>query len=228
MRADRESEKRTQELFLRGLLATSVICSFAWAWLTVNANEVVRIVLGPQWSAVPRLLILLCFSLLTSGLGLMSVIVTHAYGKPFVWMRYSLIGMALLVPGMLIGMRAGLPGIAVATVAAQLIAGLAFGDWAIRATNTSIGTIAGNFWPIIASALLAYGAMLAARGPARNLSAAWIDHLLKPITSPLLVVLITTPVGIAAFAAALAILKRSILQTITSAVLRHPAATVAA
>jgi lipopolysaccharide exporter len=139
LRSVRDDRERLRSIFLRGCLGATLLCTFGWAWLVGTAPDLIRVVMGPQWDAVPLLLRIVCTALLATGLGTMGIIVTHALGKPLVWLRFATINVVILLASIWAVMvfHRSLAAIAVVFVICQAIYAMLIWSWAIRTLQIS-------------------------------------------------------------------------------------------
>ncbi len=139
LRSVREDAERLRSIFVRGCIGVMLLCAFSWAWMTATAPDLIRVVLGPQWGAVPPLLRVYSIVLLTNGLGTMGVVVTHALGKPLVWLRFGLVNLAMLgtAGGAVLLLHRSLMAINVVYVICQGIYAFGLWNWGRRAAGIS-------------------------------------------------------------------------------------------
>jgi PST family polysaccharide transporter len=147
LRSVREDKNRLRTIFTRGCIGGTLLCGFGWAWLVGTAPDLVRVVLGPQWSAVPPLLRIVCTVLLTSGAGLMGAVVTHALGKPLVLLLIAGVNVAcvLLAFGLTLLLHRSLTGIAVAYILCQIGYCICLWVWAVGTIKIPARRLIGHF-----------------------------------------------------------------------------------
>jgi len=165
LRSVRDDAERRRGIFVRGCLGSMLLCGFGWAWLEGTAPDLIRVVMGPQWSAVPPLLRIVSITLLTGGLGIMGIIVTHALGKPLIWLRFGVGGLAMLLLCTAVGLvfHRSLTAIAVAFVIAQVAMSLAIWFWAVRTLNVGRANLAGHLLRLLLVAAATCGCILLVR-----------------------------------------------------------------
>ena len=156
LRSVRDDAQRLRGIFTRGCIGTTLLCGFGWAWLMGTAPDLIRVVMGPQWGAVPPLLRIVCTVLLTSGAGLMAIVVTHALGKPLVWLRFGSVNLALLLAALASGLswHRSLAAIAAAYAACQATTAIAMNYWAARTLRVSVKTLGGHLARLLAVSLV--------------------------------------------------------------------------
>jgi PST family polysaccharide transporter len=162
MRSIRDNQDRLRGIFIRGCIGSTLVCGFGWAWLAGTAPDLIRVVLGPQWGRVPLLLRIISTTLLTSGVGTMSVIVFHALGKPLIWLQFTVGNLVLLLVTAAVGLRIHreLPMIAVAFAIAQNIGLTAMWFWVIRRLRIAPAQLMGHMVRILAVSAASCGSML--------------------------------------------------------------------
>jgi PST family polysaccharide transporter len=165
LRTVRDDAERRRGIFVRGCLGSMLMCGFGWAWLEGTAPDLIRVVMGPQWSSVPPLLRIVSITLLSGGLGIMGIIVTHALGKPLIWLRFGVAGLLvlLLCSAAALGLGHSLAAIAVAFVIAQVTMSLALWVWAVRTLNVGRGELAGHLIRLLLVAGATCGCILLVR-----------------------------------------------------------------
>jgi len=144
LRSVREDIKRLRSIFVRGCMGVMLLCAFSWAWMAATAPDLVRVVLGPQWNAVPPLLQVFCTILLAYGLGVMGAIVANALGKPLVWLRFALMNLAMLLVagGLVLLFHRSLIAITTAYVVCQGTYSFGLWNWGRRAVGTEMTELA--------------------------------------------------------------------------------------
>lgn len=99
----KDDPERLRGLFVRGGVAVTAFTAFGAAWLAVTAPDLVRIVLGAQWSDVPPIIVNLTPGLAFSGLAYPALILALALGDPLVNFRYAvlnLVGLTIAAPAL--------------------------------------------------------------------------------------------------------------------------------
>jgi O-antigen/teichoic acid export membrane protein len=154
----RDDKERLRSVFIRGCIASTLLCAGGWAWLNGVAPDLIAIVAGPQWKEVPPILQIISFALLSAGAGLMGILIALALGKPLVWLRFACLNILLLtlcyeiVHILNLGHHRPLAAIAVAVIVSQSIVSASLCIWAGRTINASLRKIAGHLIRIILAA----------------------------------------------------------------------------
>jgi O-antigen/teichoic acid export membrane protein len=156
LRSIRDDRERLRGLFIRGCMGATLLCSFGWAWLYGTAPDLIGVVMGPKWAAVPPLLRIVSFALLTAGLGALATILTHALGRPLIWLRYAIINLAMLLLFIAAVMyyHRSLAALAAAYVTAQFITSVAIWIWVLRTLQIPPVGILGHLIRLTGAAVL--------------------------------------------------------------------------
>jgi len=155
--------ERMGRIFLRGCAGIVLLSSWGGAWMCVNSVDIVRLVLGTQWEAVPSLLSILSLGLLVGALILPSTALSLALGKPFVSFRYTFYNLALTVPVALFVGRWSLNAVCIVLAIAQTITALGYWFWALDALAIPRGKAVRHLMPILLGSILSLLSMLALR-----------------------------------------------------------------
>jgi len=146
LRSVRDDEQRLRDLFIRGCIASMLVCIFGWAWVAGNAPDLIRVVMGPQWSGVPSLLRVVSISLLVAGPGAIGIVLVNALGKPLVWLKYGVISVAVLcaAAGSSLIIHRSLEAIAGTYVLSQCVMNILLWAWASRTLGSESKKVIGH------------------------------------------------------------------------------------
>jgi PST family polysaccharide transporter len=146
LRSVRDDEQRLRSLFMRGCIASMLMCIFGWAWLAGTAPDLIRVVIGPQWSGVPPLLRIVSLSLLVAGPGAIGIVVVNALGRPLVWFKFGVISVSILlaVGGMSLKIHRSMEAIAGAFVLSQFVLYISLWVWAIGTQGAESRKLVGH------------------------------------------------------------------------------------
>jgi hypothetical protein len=86
----------------------------------------------------------------------MAIVVTHALGKPLVWLRFGSVNLALLLAALASGLswHRSLAAIAAAYAACQATTAIAMNYWAARTLRVSVKTLGGHLARLLAVSLV--------------------------------------------------------------------------
>jgi len=107
---------RRRDLFVRSLLLLMLPSAFACVWLIAGREAMVRLVLGPQWTMVPPLLLIAALAIPANAFGSMGYRMAYAMGRTDLMLRAGFIDLILFFPMLGIVWSYGVPGIAAAWV----------------------------------------------------------------------------------------------------------------
>jgi len=151
--------------FLRALSAIAFVGMGLGAGLTLMADDLILVMLGPGWEESARI-----FRFLGPGVGIMMLYGTHGWihlsiGRADRWLRWAAVEFAVTGLLFLAGLRWGLVGIAVAWVASYWILTIPAFLYAGRPARLGIAPVIGAVWKYaLASALAGYTAALVVHG----------------------------------------------------------------
>ncbi len=151
--------------FLRALSAIAFVGMGLGAGLTLMADDLILVILGPGWEESARI-----FRFLGPGVGIMMLYGTHGWihlsiGRADRWLRWAAVEFAVTGLLFLAGLRWGLAGIAVAWVASYWILTIPAFLYAGRPARLGIAPVIGAVWKYaLASALAGYTAALVVHG----------------------------------------------------------------
>jgi O-antigen/teichoic acid export membrane protein len=166
MRADRDNQDRLRQLFLRGVSAVALLCTFGWAALTAISPEMIQVVMGPQWvgeGGVPSLLRALAPALFYLPLMVSSISVANALGNLNVWMWSSVMGLIGVTAGMIVGQFWGLQGAVIGMTVGQALWVVWCTHWALKVTKTRRRELGKQMIAIVFAGALSCAAMFAMR-----------------------------------------------------------------
>ncbi len=151
--------------FLRALSAIAFVGMGLGAGLTLMADDLILVILGPGWEESARI-----FRFLGPGVGIMMLYGTHGWihlsiGRADRWLRWAAVEFTVTGLLFLAGLRWGLAGIAVAWVASYWILTIPAFLYAGRPARLGIAPVIGAVWKYaLASALAGYTAALVVHG----------------------------------------------------------------
>jgi O-antigen/teichoic acid export membrane protein len=157
---------RREYLFVFGMIA--LVAVPAVAGLAAVSPLVIRLLLGPRWEEVVPVLSILAFYGLARVLGSNAYTVCVVLGRMNMWVRTTMVHVAMLLPLLIVFTRMhGLAGAAVAyVVAAFLILPVSIGI-TTRVLRIRIGDVVAALWrPVLASGLM-YACVTSVAGPAQ-------------------------------------------------------------
>jgi O-antigen/teichoic acid export membrane protein len=148
---DRPNELRRG--FLASVRFVELIAVPICLGLLIAAEPIVRVVFGDQWlEAIPILRVLAVYAWVYS-LGYHVGGFYKAIGRPDILLRLSLLTLAIIIPALLIGARAGLIGVAIGHLVAVLLRRIISLWLATRFVNVSLATILAELRPSLLAAL---------------------------------------------------------------------------
>ena len=123
--------------------------------LTLVGKDLIFVLLGPKWQESGRI-----FTLFGPGIGIMILYSTHIWihlsiGRADRWFRWGLIDLAVTVLFLIVGLRWGAEGIAVAWVASYWVIAFPALWYAGQPINLGISAIVATVWRYILASLLA-------------------------------------------------------------------------
>jgi O-antigen/teichoic acid export membrane protein len=212
MRSVREDRDRLRSIFVRGCIGSMLLCGFGWAWLVGTAPDLIRVVMGPQWHAVPPVLRTVTIALFTAGLSTMSVIVVHALGKPLIWLRFALVNLVALAiaAGLVTLFGGGLVSMAAVFAITQACTAVGMFVWAIRTIHLPAGPLIGHLARLIFASGATCGCIFL------------VDHAHWPLVVRLI---ISSMVGVAVLLGIVLVIDREAITTFRDLLPRRVAAT---
>lgn len=149
-------------LFVRSTLLLMLPAAFATAWLIVGREPVVRLVLGPQWGAVPPMLVIAALSIPAAVFYSMGYRTAYALGRTGLMLRAGVVDLALFVPVVAGLWRFGVMGIAAAWVVSRVLSAtlLVAGVW--RDVRPPVGKLASGIGLLWAAAAASGGVLFMA------------------------------------------------------------------
>jgi teichuronic acid exporter len=176
---------RRRDLFVRSLLLLMLPSAFACAWLIAGREAIVRLVLGPQWTLVPPLILVVAFAIPAGVFGTLGYRMAYAMGRTSLMLRAGIIDLVLFFPVLWFVWPYGVAGVAGAWVFSKMFVSILVvaGTW--RDINPSTGSISAK--------MLALFICAAISGWAMAWSASWLE--IKYSSVSLLVRFITVSLG---------------------------------
>ncbi|HEX4053933.1 MAG TPA: oligosaccharide flippase family protein [Tepidisphaeraceae bacterium] len=165
LRSVREDKERLRGIFVRGCIGAVLLCGFGWAWLVGTAPDLIRVVMGPQWDAVPPLLRIIATVLLANCLGMMGIIVTHALGKPLIWLCFGVANLLMLFIAIKSALfyHRSLAAIATAYILCQGTYSISLWIWAMRTLKIAPFGLLGHVARLIGAACATCACILLVR-----------------------------------------------------------------
>jgi PST family polysaccharide transporter len=218
MRTSSNDLERQRSILRRGIAASMLLCAFGAAMLEAIAPEMVRLVLGPQWTEVPRLLRILAPVLLTTPFMITSIAVANGRGRPEVWLKSGVVALACLAVGLPFARFWGLTGIAITFALAQSAGTCYSMAWARREIAVRARILFDASAPVVAASAVSLAAMLSVRAllgltSSRLAGVGRLGDDVAALTPAALCAraTVTTALGIAAYLAATWLLARPLL-----------------
>lgn len=177
----KDDPPRLRDLLIRGSVGVTVFCAFGAAWLAAVAPDLIRVVLGRNWSEVPDLLRALAPGLAIQGLAYPCVILSLAMNQPLVTFRYALINMIGLGFSVLALWHWGLWHFAASQSLFSIVPALYGMWWGTHATGMSLRDLIRRLAPILFEAGLVCAAMLAV-----NLGFRWLTNQWPGMNKPII------------------------------------------
>jgi PST family polysaccharide transporter len=116
-----DNNEQLRRGFTKGLAYLSLVVFPSLAGLAIVAPELVNVVLGPRWAAAVIPIQILCVAAVFTSISVTTGPVLRSKGRPDIELKANLIKAALLVPSLLLGVRFGIMGVAVAVSMVSLI-----------------------------------------------------------------------------------------------------------
>lgn len=158
-----KDEERSKRIFLRGCAGITLLSALGGVLIFATSDDLVRVMLGAQWGAVPPLLSILSLGLIVGGLALPSTALSLALGQPFVTLRFAFANLLMTVPLALLVGNMGLTAVCALLAVSQSIIAAGLWLWALRALHIPFKHAALYLLPIILSALVCLAAMVGVR-----------------------------------------------------------------
>lgn len=159
----KDDPQRLRDLYLRGTVGVTVFLAFAAVWLAVNAPDLVRVVLGPNWPEVPALLRVLCIGLAAMGVGYTGLLLALAQGHPLVNLTYAVVSFAGLVVAAGVFFAFDLWAFALVQSLFTIVPVMYITRWACHAAGTSARQLLQRVTPVFFIAAAAGALMWALR-----------------------------------------------------------------
>ncbi len=157
-----ENLERLRRGFLDSIRYVQIVVVPIGLGLIVAADPIVRVTLGDGWlEAVPVMRILAAFALVSSSM-VADGDVYKALGRPDLLAKVALIKLVLLVPALLIGVRHGLVGVALAHLVTTVIAKSVRAVIVARMLDVGLRRLAATFRPSATAGAAMVGALVPA------------------------------------------------------------------
>ena len=159
--AIQDQVERIKQIYLRAIRTISLLTFPLMLGLLVTARPFVLVVLGEQWREVIPLLQVFCLAGVTRSVGTTVGWIYTSRGRTDIMMRWGLIAGAVRLIAVIVGLRWGIFGVAVAWVASGYLI-LWYPSWAIagRLINLSfsemVRNLAGNFFCALGMAVTVF------------------------------------------------------------------------
>jgi O-antigen/teichoic acid export membrane protein len=153
--------QRLQRGLLKGESFLAIIGIPTFVGIAVTAPELVRVILGSQWTSSILPLRILCISGCIAILNIGIPAVFLAKGRPDINLKLSIIQLVLFVPLLLVGVRYGAEGVAIAVSGVSVISWLIRQKFVHQAINLSFKDYLLSLRPALLASLIMAAAILA-------------------------------------------------------------------
>ena len=158
-----DEEERIRRAFAKTVAYLSIITFPLFTGIAVVAPAFVRVVLGEKWAPAILPMQILCVAGAIECISITAAPVLRAKGRPEIELRILLIRVALLVPALLIGVKFGTVGVAIAAsfvsfttwIIIQVFANRVIGLGARDYLSSLVPAFSGSV--VLAAVLLAFG-----------------------------------------------------------------------
>jgi PST family polysaccharide transporter len=150
--------------YLRCATFLATVCAPAAAAGLLFADELMRVLFGPQWVASGPLFAIMCVGLVCYALSYSTGWIYLATGQVRRMMHWGVIGWAGVIVGTLIGLPLGLRGLAIAQTVSMVLIVVPCLAMAFRGTQITLGSLWLSIWRPLLAALVAAGVTALARG----------------------------------------------------------------
>jgi PST family polysaccharide transporter len=156
----KDDPARLRDLLVRGSVGVTSLCGFGVAWLFAVAPDLIRVVLGRNWSEVPDLLRALSPALAIQALAYPCVVLSLAINRPMVAFRYALINLIGLLCSVIVLWKWGLWHFAVCQSLVVVVPTLYAAYWGTHMVGYSARSLFWRLAPILVESFIACLAML--------------------------------------------------------------------
>lgn len=125
------------------------------AWLALSAPDLVRVLLGPQWSGAARVLTLLALGTVPQAISMSSGWLYMARGQAQAMMRWGAAGWSTVIVLLMLGLFGGLNGVAAMYSLSMFLLVVPCMHYACRGTQITLTDIWQQTWRPAAGAVLA-------------------------------------------------------------------------
>jgi PST family polysaccharide transporter len=220
LRASSDDSYRLSSLAVRSVSAISLLCVFSWAWMTATAHPLIRVVLGPAWvEQVPPLLRAVAPVLLFTGPTMMAIVITHALGKPLIWLAFTMATMALLAVGLFVGKKWDIIGIAVGMTTATIAGGMVLFVWVMRKIQAPFRDFFARLAPMVVAGGVSFGVMRFAAEPISTATRSWM--LGSAVVQPAVSLALVSIAGLLIYLALVFAMSRQILGELLGLIRRE-------
>ena len=149
-----EDPARLRALYVRSTVLLMLPAAFAAAWLVAGREAVVRLVLGPQWGAVPPMLLVAAVAVPAAAWYSMGYRTAYALGRTGLMLRVGIADLLLFIPTLAVLWRFGIMGIAAAWVVSRFVSATLMNAGIWRLVAPPAGTLAYRVGMVCAAAVV--------------------------------------------------------------------------
>lgn len=158
-----DEDERLRRGFIMSQTYISMLVLPLFVGLAIVTPELVRVVFGEKWTPSIVPMEILCITALASSLSVTAGPVARAKGRPDLELKIGLLGVGLIVPSLLVGIRFGMVGIAAGTAVTNVMVWLAIQVVANRVIGLRIKDYLYSLGPAVFGSVVMALAMLGFR-----------------------------------------------------------------